>query len=113
PDNAEAILICKDFKKVDEMYTDYKSKKDYPISIFKEDENIRVVAKGQSAHGSTPEKGLNAISYLMDFLGYIIDNENPLYEFIKVYNERIGFKHNGEGIGAGIEDDISGRLNFN
>ncbi|WFA09885.1 dipeptidase PepV [Tissierella sp. Yu-01] len=113
PDNAEAILECKDFEKIDDIYIDYKNKKDYPISIFKEDEHIRIVAKGKSAHGSTPEKGLNAISYLMDFLNYIIDKENPLYEFIKFYNERIAFKHNGEGIGAGLEDDISGKLNFN
>ena len=34
-------------------------------------------------------------------------------DFIKLYNERIGFKHNGEAIGCGFEDEESGKLDFN
>ncbi len=49
----------------------------------------------------------------MSFLGKVFEESSDVGHFIKVYNERIAFKHNGESIGAGFEDDISGRLNFN
>jgi succinyl-diaminopimelate desuccinylase len=113
PDKAEALLVVKDRDSFTELYNKYKKEKNYPVSLIKEDDDFRVIATGISAHGSTPEKGINAISYLFDFLGYVLDDSNPIYDFVKLYNERIAFKHNGENIGAGLEDDVSGKLNFN
>lgn len=113
PDSSEALLKVVKADRFEELLINYEKNHDVNIEKTDEGEYIKIVAKGKSAHGSTPEKGDNAISYLMDFLGYIVDEENPLYEFIKIYNDRIAFKHNGEGIGAGFEDDISGKLKFN
>lgn len=113
PDYCEALVEFENMEELDRLYSDFKDKYDYPVEIEKNDKKVKIVSTGTSAHGSTPEKGENAISYLMKFLGYIFNAEDKLGEFIKIYNERIAFLHHGEKIGCGLEDDISGKLNFN
>ncbi len=113
PDHSEAILEVKDISFVEEKLKTFLEKTNYPVTMEKDENQLKIIAKGISAHGSTPEKGKNAISYLMAFLGELMNGECDICEFIHIYNERIGFKHHGEGIGCGFEDDISGKLNFN
>ena len=113
PDYCEAILQVKDSKKIKERLDKYLQQKNYTISIEMNENIVKIVAKGISAHGSTPEKGCNAISCLMDFLGCLMDEKCDISDFIKIYNEKIGFKHHGENIGCSFYDDESGKLNFN
>ncbi|MBU5257382.1 dipeptidase PepV [Tissierella praeacuta] len=113
PDYAEAVLEVQNIDKFEEKFKQYKKEKDNMITMDIKDNIVKVIAKGISAHGSTPEKGENAISYLMNALSYLMDGECDICDFINLYNERIGFKHYGEGIGCGYEDSISGKLNFN
>ena len=113
PDYREAVLEVKDLEAFNNKYNDFINKYDYPIEIKHSDGKVRVSAKGISSHGSTPEKGENAISYLMMFLEGLFSEKTSLGEFIKIYNERIGFYHYGEKIGCGFEDKTSGKLNFN
>ncbi|HHV25839.1 dipeptidase PepV [Anaerosalibacter bizertensis] len=113
PDYCEAILEVKDMDYIENKLKNFKEKNDYDISIEEKDGIVKVIAKGSSAHGSTPEKGENAITYLMLFLGEILDCNCDICDFIKIYNEKIALKHNGEGIGCGFEDEVSGKLNFN
>ena len=113
PDYSEAILEVKDISLVEKKLNNFVKETNYPLSLEKDGKNIKIISKGVSAHGSTPEKGENAISYLMAFLGELLTGSCSICEFINMYNEKIGFKHFGEGIGCGLEDDISGKLNFN
>lgn len=113
PDYCEAILETKDISSVEERLNKFTMEKNYPLTLEKDGENIKIIARGISAHGSTPEKGENAISYLFAFLGEILDKDSEIYDFVNMYNEKIAFKHHGEGIGCGFEDDVSGKLNFN
>lgn len=113
PDHAEALLEAKDIDNLKKELNLFLEKNSYPITLNIEGNRVKVIAKGISAHGSTPEKGENAISYLIGFLSFLFDGDCSLCKFFRLYNERIGFKHNGEGIGCGLEDDISGKLNFN
>lgn len=112
PDNAMAKLEAENSGDFLHRANAYIKDKNYPVEINKWGNQIHIIAKGISAHGSTPEKGENAISYLMAVLDFALE-EGELKEFAKVYSERIGFKHHGENIGCGLEDDISGKLNFN
>lgn len=113
PDYAEATLEVDNLEEFIKEYSKLSQDEGWPVEIIKEDGNIKIMAKGISAHGSTPEKGENAISHLMKALGEIFKSDNSLGEFIKIYNERIGFIHFGEKIGCGLEDEVSGKLNFN
>lgn len=70
--------------------------------------SLEITASGKSAHGAEPEKGINAISVLMDFLkDFDFVNESAV-EFLDFYNNCIGFELNGESLGIGYEDQISG-----
>lgn len=113
PDYCEATLKANDPSRLQQKLDDFVNSTNYPLALTREGEKVKIVAKGVSAHGSTPEKGENAITYLMAFLDKILDPSTPLGEFVKVYNDRIAFRHNGENIGCGFEDDVSGKLNFN
>ncbi len=112
PDYSESILEASDTSLVEEKLNSFVTKTNYPLHLEKDGKDIKIISKGISAHGSTPEKGENAISYLMAFLGELLA-DSPICEFIDMYNEKIAFKHHGEGIGCSLEDDISGKLNFN
>lgn len=68
---------------------------------------------GVSAHGSLPEKGQNAVSQLMSFLGLLELGESSADKFIAFYNKYIGMEYNGQSIGIGMADDLSGKLTFN
>lgn len=70
--------------------------------------DVHIKAKGVSAHGSTPEEGVNAISKVMDEIGEEADSK-----FAKFYNETIGTTVHGEHIGLGIFDEQSGKLTLN
>lgn len=113
PDYAKAIIEVENMDYFNDRYSSFSKEYDYPIIVNIDGNKVTIEAEGISAHGSTPEKGKNAISYLMKLLGYLFDDTSSFGQFVKVYNERIGFFHNGEKIGCGFEDDISGKLNFN
>jgi len=110
PDTASVILELEDIDSLMERAKSYNGEDKIEINV--EGKTIQIRAKGKSAHGSTPERGENAISNLMAFLGEVL-KAGSLKEFARLYNESIGFYHNGEGIGCGFEDEISGKLNFN
>lgn len=67
---------------------------------------------GISAHGSTPEKGRNAISQLLLFLGRL-DLGGDIGEFVDFINNYVGLEVNGESLGIFMEDDVSGKFTFN
>ncbi len=113
PDYCEAILKTEDVLAVEEKFNKFVKDNNYPLSIEKQDNIIKIKGEGKSAHGSTPEKGDNAISYVIKFLGEILDGDCDICDFVKMYNKKIAFKHHGEDIGCGFEDDVSGKLSFN
>lgn len=65
--------------------------------------------RGVSAHASTPEKGENAISAMMEKLEEL-GVKSPLLDF---YRKHIGFDYNGVLMGCGLEDEQSGKLTLN
>lgn len=61
---------------------------------------ISVTAHGKSAHGSVPQEGINAISYAIQSLDGIIDND-----FVDLYNTYISTCIHGEKLGCFKEDE--------
>lgn len=76
------------------------------------DGNLKLTAYGFAAHAANPEGGKNAITAIMNAVSELgVGGE--LGEIAEFYMERIGFNLCGEHIGAGFEDEISGKLSFN
>jgi succinyl-diaminopimelate desuccinylase len=116
PDRARVIVtedLGKGFDSVKEKLADYRTRTGYRLTGKGIGKSFEIVAYGTSAHGSTPDKGLNAISIMMEFLGSLELANESVREFTDFYNEHIGFGFHGDGLGACLQDDPSGKLILN
>lgn len=77
------------------------------------DNKEKLYVEGVSAHGSTPEKGVNAISKMLAGLVERDLGEGHIHRFIDDIDRLLGFDTRGEGLGIGISDDVSGNLTLN
>ncbi len=75
--------------------------------------SFEIVSHGVSAHGAYPEQGVNAISIMMEFLGRLNFANESTNDFLRFYNEHIGYDLHGERAGCAFEDSQSGKLIFN
>jgi succinyl-diaminopimelate desuccinylase len=75
--------------------------------------SFEIVSHGVSAHGAYPEQGVNAISIIMEFLGRLNFANESTNDFLRFYNEHIGYDLHGERAGCAFEDSQSGKLIFN
>lgn len=117
PDYCEAKLITRDEKASKELKTKYEvfTKNSDRLELIpgSEPDKFIIKAYGVSAHGSTPEKGVNAVIELLMFLNTLEDIDNGVSSFISFVTEKIGIEVNGESLGIDFEDEISGKLIFN
>lgn len=87
--------------------------KKHMVKTSVEDGKLSVMVTGKSAHAAYPERGINAISGLMDLMGELSFANEEANHLVKFYNDRIGFALDGSRIGCCLEDDLSGKLTFN
>lgn len=111
PDHAEAKII--ETYPIDAMMKAYMQDRGGHLTLEKDGGITTITSKGISAHGSTPEVGENAISYLLDFLNILDIQLGDLSSFIRGYERTIGLDYNGQRAGCGFEDEDSGKLTFN
>jgi succinyl-diaminopimelate desuccinylase len=112
PEHAEAtIKTGTDFQGIMDAYnTEHDAKLSFE-SLG--DNQHKITSSGISAHGSTPEAGVNAIAHLLNFLEKLDLQIGDLANFIRFYSRFIGLEINGQSIGCGLEDKESGKLTFN
>ena len=82
------------------------------ITVARTGEMTCVAAKGRSAHGSTPEKGENAISRLAAFLAQLPlaqAEQAAMAAVARLYPE----KTDGAALGVGLRDEVSGCMTVN
>ena len=84
---------------------------DFCTGILKDGESLST--DGVSAHGSMPEKGVNAISKMLKDLADRGLGDNPVDRFIADLHNLIGFDTTGESLGINFSDDVSGSLTLN
>lgn len=109
PDYAEAVIE----KGNNDISKIFESAKSYEKIVVEEyGSNLKICSYGVSAHGSTPEKGKNAISQLLVFLNDLSFNKDAK-EFLSFMNNYYGMDINGINLGIFMEDDISGKFILN
>lgn len=116
PDLCTAVLEVKENKKANIIKNihQYIEKTGHKILIEDIEHQIIIKSEGISAHSSLPQSGTNAISQLFLCLGEVMSKCNcEIYNFIKLYNKKIGLEYNGQSIGCGFKDEVSGKLTFN
>ena len=115
PDYARLVLRSDDPSVYEELKLKAKKSRENGVLIKTKGvgKSFEITAHGVSAHGATPEKGINAISLLMDFVKDIEFSNESVNEFIDFYNNEIAFQLDGENLGIGFSDEISGKTVVN
>lgn len=109
PDFAECVL-----RQNDAPWTAMRARLDGVVGITTEqldDQRLHVTAQGVSAHGSTPDEGINAVVLLCDAL-LLLDHQEDQVEMI----QRIrawGQDTTGGALGISGADDVAGPLTSN
>lgn len=111
PDYAEAIIKENDHD-VKAIFDSVCKTKGINLEYSKDGELTTIKSFGVSAHGSMPEKGLNAISQLIYFLNYLDLEIGDSTSFIRFYSNYIGMTTDGSGLKVNISDEY-GKLIFN
>ena len=116
PDYARAVITDPSgsgYGFIKEMVANARRDNGWQINCKGIGKSFEITVSGKAAHGAHPERGVNAISILMDFLSGINFLNDGVADFISFYNERIGYDLKGEKIGCHMNDEISGDLVFN
>lgn len=111
PDFCE-VRLSKD-SSIESKYATYMKKNSVDLSLTEESNSYILKSKGVSAHGSLPEKGVNAISIMMNFLNTLTIVQDDISSFINFYVQSINTEVNGQHIGCAFSDKESGLLTFN
>ncbi len=112
-DKCTAVLKNENMNNVLQELSNFTEITGYHLTSKIEGDLITIVSTGKSAHGATPEKGINAISQMMLFLAQLEFINSDINDFIRFYAEHIGMEYNGESFGCEFEDEVSGKLTFN
>ena len=91
----------------------YIVRKKMNANIMEKNNQIIITTNGKSAHGSTPEEGINAISHMFELLNQVTLFDDNINELIKWYKKSIGYNYYGEKLGIDYSDEVSGKLTFN
>ena len=115
PGEARAVIAGdkKYFELIDRLVKQYASETGFNISSRRQGSSLVIATKGIAAHGAHPQLGLNAVSIMMEFLGRVPFANEELNDFIRFYNDHIGFDLHGERFGVNYSDDPSGPLILN
>ncbi|MEG1255617.1 dipeptidase PepV [Clostridium sp.] len=114
PSRANFILSCTETfrEKVEVELKGFAKREKIKYKIFVQNRLMSIEFIGRESLGSTPENGINAISYGMKFLltfEEFIDKK----EFVQEYNRLISTYYNGEKIDCNFKDEDSGKFTFN
>lgn len=115
-DHARAVLhdsTGAGYEAIKEKVAQFRGEKGCKMNCKGIGKSFEVTVQGISAHGAKPEQGKNAITIMMEFLGWLNFASEDTNDFISFYNDHIGDKLHGENIGCAFADEPSGKLIFN
>ena len=78
-----------------------------------EDGSLLLQAHGVSSPATSPEKGRNAISILLDLLGRMDFLPAQWEDFVRTYNHYLGYDYTGKALGCASEDALGATLTLN
>ncbi len=110
-DKARAVLLAKAPSEYSLIRQMAEGREGFATKII--GKSLEITARGVSAHGAMPEKGINAISLMMDFLGSLNFAQDDVNDFLAFYNACLGTETNGTSLGCALTDEESGETVVN
>jgi len=102
PDYAEATLI--ETRPIKDIVHAFNKTRQANIEYTTVDGFTILKSHGVSAHGSTPDKGVNAISQLLTLLDLVDIQIGDQSNFVRFLAKRIGMDYDGKNMGIGFDD---------
>lgn len=112
PDRATAVVAGLDVESVRAAASTFSPLPGASVCFEAGEQGITITTKGVSAHGAMPEEGVNAAVELATFLATLplpVD-QLGLVEFMR---DHLRGQYNGQGLGIGFRDEVSGLLTAN
>ena len=76
-------------------------------------EYTHILSEGVSAHGASPQNGVNALTHLIRFISRLPEDDGDVRRFLTILDQAIGLSYTGEALGIAQSDEISGPLTVN
>lgn len=115
PDYCECELeMKKDFAERIQKTVEYLNEKNNAkLEVEIQGSKCLIKSYGVSAHGGTPEKGVNAISQLISCVCKLPLCVSEQTAYINFLDTHIGMDTDGRSFGVAMSDEVSGKLVFN
>lgn len=109
PEEARAFLK-KDVH--EKSLKELESLKDAPCTfeVLNRGDFIEIICKGVPAHASSPQRGVNPITWLFRFLNKVIPEQDSLKRFINFMDKVVGVETDGSGLNIKTENEETGDL---
>lgn len=90
----------------------YNEDAEYKFKAERRGNDTVISSFGKSAHGSKPQKGVNALAYLIAFLNTLPLQKSGVSDLVYALGDHINLDYNGQRLGIAAED-FSGKLTLN
>lgn len=116
PDKVVARIQATDPDQVREACSEFAGEMGYNLTAEIEAERddaagtVLITSLGKAAHGSTPEKGINAAMQLIAFLDSLDLGSSEMSDAIRFLNASIDMETDGTSFGLAMKDEPSGNL---
>lgn len=112
PQDATAVIRSSRVEVMAQQFEDFVEKNSLSGDAQTKGDELTLTLIGKAAHGSTPENGVNAATYLATFLnGFAFDKDAKT--FLEVTSNYLHENHDGKKLGIDFEDDLMGELSSN
>lgn len=113
PQDAEAVIQTNDMEAIKEAFNKYIADNQLKGEFSVADQSVKLTMVGKSAHGSTPEKGVNAGTHLANFLSAYTFDRQGASNFISFVANSLHEDFIGEKLGVAVTDEVMGALSMN
>ncbi len=90
----------------------YNEDAEYKLKAERMGNDTVISSFGLAAHGSKPQKGVNALAYLIAFLSTLPLQKSGVSDLVYALGDHINLDYNGERLGI-ADEDFSGKLTLN
>lgn len=109
PEEAK-VFLKKDLS--EKVLKELENFKDTPckFEVLEKENCLEVICKGIPAHASSPQRGINPITWLFRFLNGVIPEKDSLKKFVDFMDKVVGVETDGSGLNIRAENEETGDL---
>lgn len=113
PQDATAMIKGANLDAIVESFKAFVQENQLKGSVVTMDDQLELELVGKAAHGSTPEKGVNAATYLANFLKELAYDNASAQDFLSILGDKLHLEFAGEKIGVNVTHEVMGELSMN